>query len=227
MQRRAIRSPIVRGDSKDKRVFALFCHVDDDVEVPAIIEDARVDQLELGIAAAAPAVLFQQPRVGKLALRILVEHALIGVAGDGIEVEVALLDVLAVIPLRRNDAEVALFQDRVALVPEGEREAQPLLIVADAGDPVFSPSVRPAPRNVVAERVPGSAAGAVILTNRAPLALTQIRSPRLPASGRGLVQASLFVHDMPLLQGGTMTVVGCRRVSDVTRNSKTGSASNG
>jgi len=97
MQRRAIRSPIVCGDPKDERVFALLCRVDDDVEVAAVIEDARIDQLELGIVAAAPPVLFDQPRVGKLALRILVEHPLIGVAGHCIEVEVAFLDVLAVI----------------------------------------------------------------------------------------------------------------------------------
>jgi len=41
------------------------------------------------------------------------------------------------IPLRRNDAEVALFQDRVALVPEGHRPAEDLVAIAEAGDAVL------------------------------------------------------------------------------------------
>src|SRR5206468_1695630 len=162
----------------------------------------------------------------KLLLGVLVEAFQIRMGRRRVEVVVGLLDVFAMVPLTVGQAKQPFLQDRVASVPQGDSETERLLLVADAHDAVLAPSVGAASSRVMAERVPCRAAGAVILANRAPLALAQIRAPQLPAGARRLVQASLFVHDMPLLQGGAMTVVGCRRVSDVTRNSKTGSASN-
>ena len=73
--------------------------LDDDVEVAVLVEDAGVEQLELGALAAAAAVLLDQPAVGKLGLRILVEELHVGVRRRVVEVEVVLLDVLAVVAL--------------------------------------------------------------------------------------------------------------------------------
>ena len=101
MDRRPLGTAIVRGDAEDERLLVLLGDLDLDVEVAVVVEDAGVDQLELGIAQSAAAVLLDELRVRILALRILVEHALVGVRRERVDVEVALLDVLAVIALRR------------------------------------------------------------------------------------------------------------------------------
>src|ERR1700694_5180637 len=118
MQRSAVRSAIVRRHPQEQRVFILLGDLDDDVEVAAIVEDAGVDQLELRIVTAAAPVLFDQPPVRKLPLRILVKHPLVRVTGKGIEIEVALFDVFSMIALTGYDAEVALLQDRLPRAPE-------------------------------------------------------------------------------------------------------------
>ena len=60
-------------------------------------------------------------------VRVLVEPALVGVRRQVVEVEVVLLDVLAVIALGVRQPEQPLFENRVVLVPQREREAQSLL----------------------------------------------------------------------------------------------------
>jgi hypothetical protein len=87
------------------------------VEVAAVVEDAGLDQLELGLVAAPPAVPFQQPGVGELTLRVLVERLEVRMGRGGVEVPVALLDVLGVVPLRVGQDGEALLEDGVALVP--------------------------------------------------------------------------------------------------------------
>ena len=88
--------------------------LDDDVEVAVVVEDAGVDQLELRLAAAAPRVLLDELGVGKRRLRILVEPLHVRVRRRRVEVEVVLLDVLAVVALVAGQAEQALLEDRVA-----------------------------------------------------------------------------------------------------------------
>jgi len=56
--------------------------------------------------------------VRELPLRVLVEVLHVGVGRRRVEVEVVLLDVLAVVPLAVGEAEQALLEDRIALVPE-------------------------------------------------------------------------------------------------------------
>src|SRR5262249_45902509 len=99
-----------------------------------------------------------------------------------------------------------LLQDGVVAVPQGERQAQPLLVVTDPGQAVFPPAVGPAARVIVWEVRPGVPVRAVVLADRAPLAFTQVRSPPAPrlraeavllqtlpfgAAGRG-------AHDSPM-----------------------------
>ena len=59
--------------------------------------------------------------------------------GRAVDVEVVLLHVLAVVALAVGEPEQPLLQDRVALVPQRQREAQPLLVVARC------PPARPRP----------------------------------------------------------------------------------
>jgi hypothetical protein len=47
------------------------------------------------------------------------------------------------IALGVGQAEQALLEDGIAAVPEGEGEAEPLLAVGDAGQPVLAPAVGP------------------------------------------------------------------------------------
>jgi len=58
-----------------------------------------------------------------------------------IEVEVVLLDVLAVVALVTGQAEQPFFEDRILFVPERYGEANRLVPVADARDPVLVPAV--------------------------------------------------------------------------------------
>jgi hypothetical protein len=58
-----------------------------------------------------------------------------------VEVPPVLLGVFAVVALVAVQPEDPLLEDRVAPVPEGERKAEQLLVVADAAEPVFVPPV--------------------------------------------------------------------------------------
>ena len=69
--------------------------------------------------------------VGVLPLRVLVEVLHVGVGRRGVEVEVVLLDVLAVVALAVGQAEQPFLQDGVPPVPQREREAEALLVVGD------------------------------------------------------------------------------------------------
>ena len=79
--------------------------------------------------------------VGERRLRILVEVLHVRVGRRAVEVEVVLLDVLAVIALAVGQAEQPLLEDRVLAVPQGQREAEPLLVVGDAGQAVLAPAI--------------------------------------------------------------------------------------
>ncbi len=137
--------------------------------------------------------------VGELALRVLVEVLHVRVGRRRVDVEVVLLHVLAVVPLAVGEAERALLEDGVPLVPEGEGEAQALLVVGDPAEAVLAPPVGPGAGLVVREVVPGVAVRAVVLADRPPLPLAEVGPPLLPGDPRlaGLVQPLLLggVHD--------------------------------
>ena len=151
-------------------------HVDRPVAV--VVEDAGVEQLELGIVQAAAVV--DELLVRERGLRVVVAPAQQRVARQPLEVPPVLLDVLAVVALRPREAEHPLLEDRVLAVPEREREAE---LVADVGDPghaVLVPAVGAGARVVVREGVPGVAALGVVLAHGAPGALAQVRAPLVP-----------------------------------------------
>src|SRR3989442_6602632 len=99
MKRRGVWCMISDGDTSQKLVGRRLRVLGDDVEVAIFLEDPGVHELELGVTAAAPLVLFDEPRVGKLALGILVDTLHIGVGSRGGDVEVIVLDGLSVATL--------------------------------------------------------------------------------------------------------------------------------
>ena len=115
--------------------------LDEHVEVAVLVEHAGVEQLVLELAAAAAAAGLDEVGVGERRLRILVEVLHVRVRRRAVEVEVVLLDVLAVVALAVGQAEQPLLEDRVLAVPQGQREAEPLLVVGDAGQAVLAPAI--------------------------------------------------------------------------------------
>ncbi len=168
-------------------------HLGDPVPVP--VERARVQQLILGLIPAPAGIGIDQVLVRERALRVVVPPPVPGVTGHRVQVPPVLLDVLAVIALRAGQPERPLLQDRVPPVPQRQGQAQPLLDVAEPGQAVLPPPVRPGPRVIVRQIIPRIAVSAVILPDRPPLPLAHIRSPPvpLPALAQPVLQpASLF-----------------------------------
>src|SRR5262249_47324977 len=113
-------------------------------------------------------------------LGVLVERLHVRVRRRRVDVEVVVLDVLTVVALGAGDAERALLHDRIAAVPERQREAEPPVVVRDPEQPVLPPAIRSRPGVIVREELPGGSAGAVVLADRSPLPLGQVRAPPLP-----------------------------------------------
>ncbi|GAA2802551.1 hypothetical protein GCM10010533_46380 [Mycolicibacterium pallens] len=132
----------------------------------------------------------QQIVVGESGLRVLVDHGRIGVRGQVVGVKPVILDVLAVVALLVGHPVGPFLEDAVVPIPQGHAEADGLLVIAPTRQTVVAPPVGPAARMVERKVCPGIAIGAVVLSDRTPGTLTQIRSPTPP--GRGLVEAVLL-----------------------------------
>ena len=182
VQRRLLRAAVVHRDLHQQVLGGRLRVLDEDVEVAVLVEDARVEKLVLRLLAAPLPVRPHDVAVGVGGLGVLVEVLHVRVRGSGVEVEVVLLHVLAVIALAVGEAEQALLEDRVLAVPERERQADPLLVVRDSRDAVLAPAVGARACVVVGKVVPGVAVVAVVLTDGAPLALAQVGAPLLPGS---------------------------------------------
>ncbi len=177
---RGLRATVADGDADQHVLGCRLRILDEHVEVAVAVEHAGVEQFVLGLVPAAAAVGVDEVGVRVGRLRVLVQVLHVRVGRRRVEVEVVLLDVLAVVALAVGQPEQALLEDRVAPVPQGEREAKHLVVVADAGQPVLAPAVGARTRLVVGEVVPGVAVVAVVLAHRAPLALAEVRAPLLP-----------------------------------------------
>ena len=186
---------------------------DEHIEVAIIVEHTRVQQLELRHLATGPrAVLLDQSAIRKLRLRILVQILHVRVRRRRVEIVVELLHVLAVVSFLTGEAEQALLEDRIALVPERHREAEMLAPVGDSRDAVLVPAIRARARVVVRDVVPRRAARAVVLADGAPRALAQVRAPALPV-GRAIARLG-----KPLLFAGSHGPPSVRlRSGSVTR----------
>jgi hypothetical protein len=185
MQGRRIRTAVMRRDQHQDVIGAGLCVLHDHVEIPILIEDPGVQQLVLHLLLAPAAVSGQEVPIRERPLRILVLTLHIRVRRRAVHVEPILLDVLTVVALAIGQPEHPLLENRVRAVPQRQRQAQPLTLIADPGDPILTPPIRARPRLLVREVVPRIPAPAVVLAHRPPLALAQIRAPRLPRSGAG------------------------------------------
>jgi len=173
-------APVANGDL-DQDVFWLDLGVlDENIEVPVVIEYAGVQQFILGGLFVARPVGVDNGLVRVRGLRILVEILHVRMGWRAVEVEVVFLDVLAVITLAVAQSEQPFLEDRIAPVPKRQRETEQLAVIGDAGEPVLTPPVCPVLRVIVGEVIPGVAIGAVIFTHCPPLPLAQIRPPLLP-----------------------------------------------
>src|SRR6185369_14339081 len=110
----------------------------------------------------------------------LVEILHVRVSRRAVEVEVVLLDVLAVVAFAVREPEEPLLQDRVLAVPQRQSEAEPLLVVGKTRQTVLAPAIRPGTGMIVGEEIPGITVLAVVLAHGAPLALAQVRPPFFP-----------------------------------------------
>ena len=178
VERRLVRAVVRQHDAlEDLRGRRLRVgHVDPPVAV--VVEDARVEQLQLRILQAATVV--GELLVRERCLRIVVPPAEERVARQPFEVPPVLLDVLAVVALWPGQSEHPLLEDRIAAVPERERQAELVANVRDAGHAVLVPAIGPRPRVVVRERGPGVAALGVVLADGAPGPLAEVRAPLVP-----------------------------------------------
>src|SRR5262249_16598607 len=93
---------------------------------------------------------------------------------------VKLLDVLAMVPFAVGESEESLFENRIAAVPECERQAQAALIVSPSGNPIFTPSIGAQVCVLEREVPPAIAVGAVVFSYRSPLPLRKMRAPEAP-----------------------------------------------
>src|SRR5207248_3515895 len=115
-----------------------------------------------------------------------------------VDIPIKFLYVFAVISFRAAYAEDAFLQKRIALVPKRERKTEQPFVIANSANAVFVPAIRARPRVIVRKIIPRVAVRAVILANRPPRALGQIRPPKMPRLLRRFVffEPLLFgVHD--------------------------------
>ncbi len=180
MEARRVRAAVRDGDPDGDVVGCRLRVFDLDVEVAVVIEDAGVEQLVFEVGPRAALIGRDQVGVREGRLRVLVEEPEIRARRRRVEVEVVLLDILAVVALAVGQPEQALLEDGIATVPQGEGETQHLAVVGEAGDPVLAPAVGAGAGLVVAEIRPRVAVLAVVLPDGAPLAFGEIRPPAAP-----------------------------------------------
>src|SRR5437773_5009074 len=128
-----LRAAVVNADLDEDVVGRLLGIFDEYVKITVLVEHARVEQLILELRAAPTAAGRDEVVVREGCLGILVEVLHVRMRGSAVEVKVVLLDVLSVIALTVGQSEQAFLQDRVLAIPQGQREAESLLVIRDAG----------------------------------------------------------------------------------------------
>ena len=73
----------------------------------------------------------------------------------GVEIEVILFDIFAMIALVAGQPKQAFLEDRIPAIPEGEGEADELMPIADASDTILAPAIGLGTGLIVGKIVPG------------------------------------------------------------------------
>src|SRR6516225_2478714 len=141
VQHRRLRAAVVHRDTNMDLAWKRLRVDDLDVPIAAVPESAAIHQAEGWRASITATILFNQPAVRVFGLRIFVEVAQPAMGRRRVEVEVILLHVFAVIALVAGEPEGAFFEDRIALVPQGETKAKELPVVAQSGEAVLAPAI--------------------------------------------------------------------------------------
>ena len=215
--------PAIPCRDLDQNVFrSRFGVFDEHVKITIVIEYPRVHQLEFRIAFSAPPVFIDELLVREDCLRIFIQKLHVGMRGGGIEIEIILFYIFTVIAFVPGEAEQALLQDGIAPVPKRQREAYPLVPVANPANAVFSPAIHPRTRVLVRKIFPGRPVWTVIFSNRSPLPLAQVRSPALPMLGAlvRFVQTLFFGCHRSLHSGPVRGNFGqgTRKVTSIVRS---------
>ena len=173
MQFGDVRASVHHRDPHQNVVGRGFRVIDHDVEVAPLGEDARIHDLVFGDIPSvafglAAGVLGDEVVVREGGLRIFVEHPHVGVGGGAIEVPPELLHVLAVVALGIGEPEHPLLQDGIPTVPQRQRQAPELVVVAEARDTVLAPAIGAGAGLVVRQVVPGVAVRTVVLPAPCP-----------------------------------------------------------
>ena len=117
MQLRRLRSTIPCRNANQDVFTRGFRVLNKDVEVAAIVEDAGIHQLKLGIEPRAPTALINQLLIREFLLRILVQRLHVGMRRRVVQVEVAVLYVLSMIAFGTAQPEEPLLEKRIAAIP--------------------------------------------------------------------------------------------------------------
>src|SRR5580704_4949751 len=180
MQNGGFRPTIVHGNAYQQVFRIAFGILDENIEIAVVIEYTGIQQFVLELFTGAMLIGLDKIFIGKFSLRILVEIFQVGVRGSAVHVEVAFLYVFPVIPFTVRQSKQALLENGIAPVPQGESKAQLLFVVGDACDSIFSPTIRASARLIMAEVIPSVPIVAIVLSDGAPLAFTEVRPPFLP-----------------------------------------------
>src|SRR5215470_13227077 len=175
MKRRLFRAAISNRQANKNVVFRSFRVFGKNVEIPIVVKNAGVDQLELWCAQAVSTIFLNQPCVWIFAQRIFVEGFHVRMRRRRVDVVIKLLYILAVVALRARQSEEALLQDWIFRVPKRERETKSALPIGDTQQSVFTPAISATARVIVWKIIPAISIGRIIFTDCRPLPLGEVR----------------------------------------------------
>src|SRR6516164_8213537 len=92
------------------------------------------------------------------------------------------------------------------VVPQGDREADPLMAIADSCQAVLVPPIGPRPGMVMGKVIPRGPSWAVVFAHGAPGAFAEVRTPALPM----LCSLTRFLEADSFSREGRRARSGCR-----------------
>ena len=147
--------PTVRySETNEDVLWTGFGVLGKDVPVFRLVKHTRVFQLMLWLTHSSLPILLHQVGIRVLGLRVLVESLHVGVGGGGVKVVVALLAVLAMVPLGSRQTKETLLEDGVLLVPQCHGKAETTLSITDAQQAILPPAIGTGPSMVMGKVVP-------------------------------------------------------------------------